>query len=162
MLLKDDAKGLDGCYVIRSDRTDLTDKEIWETYVMLTQIENSFRCMKSTLGLRPIYHKKESSSSAHMFVSVVAYHILHAIEYSLKQNGDNRSWATIREALSTHQFITLEYNEHNEDLGQRHKYIKMCTKPEPDHCAIYEKLNISNTPIHRMKICSDEKITKHQ
>jgi transposase len=160
--IKDDAKGLDGCYVLRSDRTDLTDKEIWETYVMLTQIENAFRCMKSTLGLRPIYHKKENSSSAHMFVSVVAYHILHAIEYSLKQNGDNRNWATIRESLSTHQFITLEYNQHNEDMGQIHKYIKMCTKPEPHHCDIYKKIGISNTPINKMKICSDEKIIETQ
>ena len=92
-----------------------------------------------------------------MFVSVIAYHILHAIEYSLKQNGDNRSWDTIRKLLSTHQFITLEYNEHNEERGQKHKYIKMCTKPEPEHCDIYEKLDISNTPIKRIKICSDKK-----
>jgi hypothetical protein len=53
----DDNTGLEGCYVLRTDRTDLTDQEIWKTYVMLTRIEKAFRSLKSSLGLRPNVHQ---------------------------------------------------------------------------------------------------------
>jgi len=45
-----------------------------------------------------------------MFISVLACHILHAIEYRLCQFNDNRLWATIRDILLTHQRLTIEYN----------------------------------------------------
>ena len=38
-----DAKNLDGCYVLRSDRVDLKDEEIWHIYAMLTKIEKAFK-----------------------------------------------------------------------------------------------------------------------
>lgn len=152
-----DIKNNDGFYVLKSDRIELEDEEIWETYVMLTRIENSFRTIKSSLGLRPVFHQKDDTSDAHMFISVIAYHILHAIEYTMKQNGDHRSWATLRDSLSTHQFVTMEYDKYNEtDNKKEHKYINMCTNPEQEHLDIYKKLSIEKTPIKRMKISSDE------
>mgnify|MGYP002639716539 FL=1 len=78
----------DGCYVLKTGRLDLSDKEIWETYIMLTRIENAFRSMKSHLGLRPVFHQNENRSDAHIFISVLAYHILHTIEYKLRQHGE--------------------------------------------------------------------------
>ena len=35
----DEREARDGCYVLRTDRTDLSDREIWETYVTLTRVE---------------------------------------------------------------------------------------------------------------------------
>jgi transposase len=61
---------LDGCYVLRTNREDLTDKEIWETYVMLTRIETAFRALKSSLGLRPNFHQTEDRIDAHLFIPV--------------------------------------------------------------------------------------------
>jgi len=40
----------DGCYVLRTDLVGMTDQEIWKTYMMLTRVENAFRCLKSSLG----------------------------------------------------------------------------------------------------------------
>ena len=60
---------------------------------MLTRVENAFRSMKSSLGLRPNFHQNEQRADAHMFISVLAYHILHAIEYRLGQCGDHRLWS---------------------------------------------------------------------
>ena len=45
-----------------------------------------------------------------MFILVLAYHILAAIEYRLRQGGDHRSWANPKKILSTHQRLTIEYN----------------------------------------------------
>lgn len=137
---------LDGCYVLRTDRHDLTDKEIWETYVMLTRIEKAFRSMKSSLGLRPNFHQNEDRADAHMFISVIAYHILHAIEHELRQKEDHRSWDTIRDILSTHQRLTIAYNVKEQEQVRRH-HLRLCTTAEPEHKLIYQHLGIPKEPL---------------
>jgi len=69
------------------DRTDLAEEEIWSIYTMLTRIEDAFRSLKSELGLRPVYHQKEDRVDVHIFISILAYHISHAIEETLKKGG---------------------------------------------------------------------------
>ena len=44
----------DGCYVLRSYGVDLPAQELWKTYTMLTEVEDSFRCMKT--DLTQVYH----------------------------------------------------------------------------------------------------------
>jgi transposase len=132
----DQISKFDGCYVLRTDRVELSDKQIWETYVMLTRVENAFRSMKSSLGLRPNFHQNEQRADAHMFISVLAYHILHAIEYTLGQCGDHRLWSSLREVLSTHQRLTIEYNVKEQDTVQRH-HLRLCSTAEPEHKQIY-------------------------
>ncbi|MFN3533738.1 MAG: hypothetical protein ACK41Q_14750, partial [Candidatus Brocadia sp.] len=56
---------------------------------------------------RPIYHQKEQRVDAHIFISVLAYHLLHAIEYTLREKGETRSWNTIKQILQTHQVVTV-------------------------------------------------------
>jgi len=144
----DEISKFDGCYVLRTDRLDLTDKEIWETYVMLTRVESAFRSMKSSLGLRPNFHQNAERADAHMFISVLAYHILHTIEYRLRQGGDHRLWATVRAVLSTHQRLTIEYNVKEHKQVQRH-HLRLCSNAEPEHKQIYENLGLSNVPLPR-------------
>jgi transposase len=144
----DEMAKFDGCYVLRTDRLDLSDKEIWETYIMLTQIENAFCSMKSSLGLRPNFHQKEDRADAHMFISVLAYHILHSIEFKLRQQGDHRTWATIREVLSTHQRLTIEYDVKEQKKLQRH-HLRLCSNPEVEHKEIYNRLGLKDVPLPR-------------
>ena len=144
----DEISKFDGCYVLRTDRLDLTDKEIWETYVMLTRVESAFRSMKSSLGLRPNFHQNAERADAHMFISVLAYHILHTIEYRLRQGGAHRLWATVRAVLSTHQRLTIEYNVKEHKQVQRH-HLRLCSNAEPEHKQIYENLGLSNVPLPR-------------
>jgi len=138
----------DGCYVLRTDRMELTDAEIWETYVMLTRVESAFRSLKSSLGLRPNFHQNEDRADTHMFISVIAYHILHTVEFKLRQCGDHRSWATIRDILSTHQRLTVEYNVKEQDRLRR-SHLRLCSNPEPEHRQIYQRLNIKEIPLPR-------------
>jgi len=138
----------EGCYVLRTDHTGMSDEEIWKTYVMLTRIERAFRCMKADLGLRPVFHQLETRSDSHMFISVLAYHILHVIESRLRTHGDHRAWGTIREILSTHQRLTIEYN-YKEQEEIRRAYIRVCSLPERGHRIIYHRLGISDLPLGR-------------
>jgi len=135
---------------LRTDRLDLTDQEIWETYVMLTRVESAFRSMKSSLGLRPNFHQTPERADAHMFISVLAYHILHTIEYRLRQRDDHRLWSTIRDVLSTHQRLTIEYNVKEQDQVQRH-HLRLCGNAEPEHKQIYESLGLKEVPLPRKR-----------
>ncbi len=81
--------------VKRTDRTELDDTQIWQAYAMLTWVENALRSLKSSLGLKPNFHQNEERADTHLFISVLAYHLLHAIGYQ-GLCGDHRSWGTIR------------------------------------------------------------------
>jgi transposase len=144
----DAERKFEGCYVLRTDRIDLNDRQIWETYVMLTRVESAFRSLKSSLGLRPNFHQIEERADAHLFISVLAYHILHTIEYRLRLNGDHRSWKTIRNILSTHQRLSVEYDV-KEQNHIRHGYVRLCSNAELEHRQIYEHLNLKEVPLQR-------------
>jgi transposase len=51
---------------------------------MLTDLEAVFRSLKSEFGLRPIFHHKTDRVCGHLFISVLAYHVVHVIRSRLK------------------------------------------------------------------------------
>lgn len=108
-----------GTYCLRTDRKDLNEQQIWDIYKMLTDIEDAFRCMKSELGLRPIYHQKETRCDAHIFITVLAYHLLHIIRFKLRQKGVRSCWTTIRQQLSTQGRVTTTMKRED---GKVHPY----------------------------------------
>ena len=142
----DTERQFEGCYLLRTDHTTWTDLEIWETYVMLTRVERAFRSMKSALGFRPNFHQLEQRADTHLFISVLAYHILHVIEHKLRLCGDHRSWLTVRDILSTHQRLTIEFNVKEQDTVQR-KHLRLCSSAEPEHQEIYQHLRLKEVPM---------------
>lgn len=154
--LYEEETGREGSYVLRTDRLDLDDKEIWETYVMLRQIEYAFKSMKSSLGLRPNFHQIEYRVDTHMFISVLAYHLLHIIEYRLRQKGDHRKWSTIRNILKTHERLTIGYKIKDDDGTVKQQYVRMNSKLEPEHMEIYRKLGLSGRALTRKKLVTNQ------
>jgi len=69
------AASLDGSYLLRTDRQDLSAEEAWRIYASLTRAENAFRCMKSPLSERPIFHHLEHRVESHIFLCLLAYHL---------------------------------------------------------------------------------------
>ncbi len=49
----------DGNHILKTNRQDWTDQQIWQTYVMLIRVEKAFRNFKTGPGLRPNYHQLE-------------------------------------------------------------------------------------------------------
>jgi len=114
---------------------------------MLTELEDAFRTIKSELELRPIHHQKERRSEAHIFIAVLAYHVLHSIRTKLKTVGLNYRWTTIRKLLSTHARLTTCVKTQS---GQT-IYIRKCSEPESFHRTIYEALNLDLVPCKAKK-----------
>ena len=132
------AEKLDGGYVLKTDRQDLTAEEIWRTYILLTRVEAAFRAMKSPLMERPIFHHLEKRTQTHIFLCVLAYHLLVAIEKRFLDRGVHTSWWTLRGQLSTHQVITVVLPTQDGKVLK----IRKGTTPEAIHREIYATLQI--------------------
>jgi transposase len=141
------ATRLDGGYLLKTDRTDLPDEEIWRTYTLLTRAEAAFRAMKSPLCERPIFHHLQHRVQTHIFLCVLAYHLLVSIEKLLLDAGLHTSWATLREELATHQVVTVVLPASNGDVLK----IRRGSTPEPRHTAIYATLHIPSEVMKPVK-----------
>ncbi len=130
------AADLDGCYLLRTSRLDLDAEEAWRLYILLTRAENAFRDLKSPLSERPIFHQLERRVETHIFLCILAYHLLIAIEKTFLDHGIHTSWATLRQQLSTHQVVTIVLPT----TDGRQLEIRRGTTPEPQHRQLYDVL----------------------
>ena len=135
---------IEGCYVIETTHNKLSAYEIWTMYMTLSRVESAFRALKSDLGFRPVFHQNAERTKGHLFVSVLAYHMLIYTETILSQAGDNRSWVTIRKILSTHHRSTIIMTDENENIH----HLRISGMPEFEQKNIYDKLNIKD-PLKR-------------
>ena len=69
--------------ILKTDRSDLSADGIWRIYLTLTRADAAFRAMKSPLPERPIFQQAERRVETHIFLCVLAYHLLVAIENTL-------------------------------------------------------------------------------
>jgi len=136
-----------GCYFLRTSRMDLDEKQIWSIYTMLTNLEDAFRSLKSELALRPIRHHKEHRSDAHLFIGVLAYHLLNAIQTKLRKNDIHIQWWRVRQFLSTHVRITTSLTTRE---GKR-IHIRKSTQPELFHKHVYQALGLTPFPLKTMR-----------
>ena len=137
---EDDPGALHGCYVIEFDQVDGDAESIWRTYTTLTRVEAAFRSMKTDLGTRPVYHQGGKRTEAHLFLSILAYHMLINIEHRLKTIGENMRWSTLRELLASHQRSTIIWSNKEKETWSK----RVSGTPEMRHLQIYGKLGINN------------------
>jgi transposase len=132
-----------GSYYIRSDRTELDEKELWSLYMTLGEVEDAFRSLKSELGMRPVFHRRDKRMEGHLFISVLAFHLLASVQRELSRQGIHHRWQTIREQLQNHMRVTSSItNQKGERLHRR-----QTGDPEPYHLAVYRALGVKPNPL---------------
>jgi len=87
---------------------------------------------------RPIFHQLKHRTQTHIFLCVLAYHLLAVIEQYFLDEGTHTSWATLREELSTHQVVTVVLPTESEGVLR----IRKGSTPEPAHRDIYVTLQV--------------------
>ncbi len=102
----DNKSAMNGVYCLRTNNKQLDETTLWRSYTTLTDLEAVFRSLKSELGLRPIYHQKQSRVDGHLFITLLAYSIIHSIRYRLKAKGIHDSWEGIRQTMKPQVRIT--------------------------------------------------------
>ncbi len=132
-----------GSYFLRTSLMDISEDQLWEMYMMLNTVEGAFRTLKSDLNLRPVYHQLESRSEAHLFIAVLAYHVVNAVRIKLKDSDISITWNTLRRMMRSHiiAHITMQ-NKEGENIS-----VRLCSNPDDNHREIYKALNLNHNPL---------------
>jgi transposase len=82
-------KALDsgGSYILRTNWMESDPKTLWDTYIKLTEVEDSFRTEKHDLGMRPIFHRKQDRTQAHILVCFLALAMWRTLQQWMKASG---------------------------------------------------------------------------
>jgi transposase len=136
-----------GVYCLRTSQSDWDESTLWKTYTMLTDLEAVFRSLKSELGLRPVHHQLTDRVSGHLFITVLAYHLVHTIRFKLKQVQNHSSWSSLRKLLSTQNRVTVSMQCRNDVTV----HVRKSTQPEPRQQEIYSALGLQSHPGHTIK-----------
>jgi transposase len=131
-----------GVYCLRSNQTEWDATTLWRTYTLLTDLEAVFRCLKSELGLRPVFHHKTERVSSHLFISVLAYHLVHTLRVQLKGCGIDHSWEGIRRIMAPQQRVTTQLKR----ADGRTLHVRKSTRAEHAQQVIYDTLGLSDQP----------------
>ena len=90
----------EGCYLLRTNISGKTSKELWRTYIQLTDVEEVFRTEKSELNIRPIWHQLEKRVQAHVLFSFLAYAMWKTLQAWMERPGLGRGVRTVIEELA--------------------------------------------------------------
>ncbi len=85
--LREWAEQADGAYLLRTNLEGRDAKELWHTYIGLTQIEDCFRITKHDLDLRPIFHRREDRTQAHILVCFLSLAMWRTLQHWMETSG---------------------------------------------------------------------------
>jgi transposase len=136
-----------GVYFLRTSLDWADEETIWTIYNAIREIEYTFRVLKTDLDLRPIFHKTDDGSMAHLHLGLLAYWLVSTIRYQLKQKGYNHDWREIVRTLNTQKIVTTTVETPKGETIQ----IRQCSEPSTQVKELYEKLHYKNIPLPRKK-----------
>ena len=77
-----------GYYKLITSEITMNDCDVIDTYHNLSQIEDQFRVMKSTLNTRPINVRTKEHIQAHLLICMIALIVIRVIQYKIKQSEE--------------------------------------------------------------------------
>lgn len=77
----------EGCYLLRSNLTEVDPQTLWKRYIQLTEAEWAFRIHKDELAIRPIWHHKADRVQAHILVCFLAYVLWKTLAQWMQRSG---------------------------------------------------------------------------
>jgi transposase len=129
----------DGHYLLRSNLTGEDPTVLWTLYVQLTQIESVFRCLKSELGIRPLYHQLEHRAEAHVLIAFLAYCLQVTLKNRLMIHAPGLTAAAVLEKLATIQMVEVWIPT----LDGRWLVLPRHTQPEKDVQALLDQIQLT-------------------
>lgn len=136
-----------GVYFLRTNyKEKIEEKQMWQIYNTIREVEATFRTLKNDLHLRPIYHQEDEYMQAHLFLGTLAYQLVAAIRYQLKQHGINHDWKNIVRIMNTQKVMTVKQKAKTKDIS-----LRLCNKPIQEAQDIYNALNFKHMPFATKK-----------
>lgn len=164
IIVKDDGKGIvtaiscnhkqgedtdknAGIYFLRTTLDENNEQTLWSIYNIIREIEYTFRVLKTDLDLRPIYHKTDEASMAHLHLGILAYWLVATIRFQLKQKGYNHDWSEIVRIMNTQKCVSTTV----ENIQGQIVSVRQCTEPTLKVKHIYNLMNYKTVPFYRKK-----------
>ena len=136
-----------GIYFLRTNIQVTDEVVVWDIYNTIREIESAFRTLKTDLDLRPIYHKSDKATMAHLHLGILAYWLVNTIRYQLKNNNINNCWSEIARIGTTQKMITTSgTNTYGKIIITR-----KCSEPEEKLKRIYDILQSKYKPFTKRK-----------
>ena len=143
----EEADKKEGIYFLRTSLNEADEKTMWTIYNVIREIEYTFRVLKTDLDLRPIYHKTDQASMAHLHLGILAYWLVCTVRHQLKQKGINVQWREIVRITNTQKCVTTSVvNDKDQVIS-----IRQCTEPSAIVKQIYDSLKYKYAPFIRKK-----------
>jgi len=99
----------DGHYLLRTNLMSEDPAVLWDRYMQLTHIEAAFKCLKSELGIRPIYHQLEHRVEAHILVAFLAYCLSVTLKHRLRVHAPGLTPRAVLEKLASIQMLDVSF-----------------------------------------------------
>jgi transposase len=137
-----EAEQRDGHYLLRTNLVNEDPAVLWDRYMQLTQIEATFKCLKSDLGVRPIYHQLEHRVEAHIMVAFLAYCLIVTLKHRLQAYAPGLTPRAVLEKLATIQMLDVSFPT----TDGRRLVMPRYTEPDPEQALLLHHLKLVLPP----------------
>jgi transposase len=129
----------DGHYLLRTNLVAEDPAVLWDRYMQLVQIEAAFKCLKSELGIRPIYHQLEHRVEAHILIAFLAYCLTVTLKHRLQSHAPGLTPRAVLEKLAAIQALDVWLPT----TDGRYLVMPRYTEPEADLALLLHQLRIT-------------------
>jgi transposase len=128
----------EGRYLLRSNLTSREPSQVWQKYLLLTQVEQAFKELKGDLSVRPIFHQKEERIEAHIFVSFLSYCLFVTLRNRLKPSADGLTSRSVLDIFHQMQMVDV----HLPTTDGRTILLQRYTEPSPEVQLLLDRMGM--------------------
>lgn len=147
-----------GTYFIRTSLAGSDEQTLWKIYNTIREIESTFRCLKTDIDLRPIYHKNDATSMAHLHLAILAYWLVNTVRHELKSQKINHEWRELVRIANTQKVVYSNAKNKMDELIE----IKKCSEPSDKLKEIFDALKIKKQPFTKKSVVHKLEIKNQQ
>jgi len=136
-----------GKYLLQTTLDENDENNIWTYYNVIRMVEETFKTLKTDLDIRPVFHKTDDATKAHLNLAVLAYWVVSTTRFMLKQKNINVRWDELLRIMSTQQRVTVVAEQAD---GHTIK-VRRSTPPETKLAEIKNALGINQYPVCSIK-----------
>ncbi len=143
----------EGRYLLRAymgKKRKYTPEKLWQFYIQLTEIEESFKTLKGDLSIRPIHHQREERIEAHIFVAFLAYCHHVTLRQLLRKLGPGLTPRAVLEKFAMLEMVDVHLPVEGGGLLEMPRY----TQPDKDLKLLLASMGIELPPQPAPRISS--------
>jgi transposase len=132
-----------GCYLLRTNLTDVDAPTLWKRYTQLTDAEWAFRIDKDELEIRPIWHRKEDRVKAHILVCFLAFCLWKTLAQWMRRAGLGDAPRTLIEEFAKIKSGDVVLPAQLRDGSVRTIRLRCVTTPDAAQRVLFHRLGLT-------------------